>query len=385
KKSKKYRILRGYCTIRCTASEQGTVPERLTRDEQVWTCAKKTSQQVTKAAAWMSTLSADDSKIDQWYLDSGATHYMTPPKDLLTNYQQSSNRRVTMANKSIEKVIGKGTAYLQLKVNCEKKHLIVNEVLHVPNLGVNLISQANNFYSESQSDLCYSRGPGREHVAWVLVTLGKSAALLRKVQEVCSAQELTSECAQRPGAPPYIARRGRRATAAAAAVVGSRCLSRGREVAPIPVRPRNGADPQSSAISIGYGPSESDIESYGVKLFFRSTIKKKKRITDLLFLITVMSSESKMATPSVFQFDGGNFQVWKFQMRSVLVANRLFEMVNGSKLRPPAGDKEEENWIQNDARATTILTCAMVPRQVENCLTCQSAKEIWDKMTMIYE
>ncbi|CAB0041247.1 unnamed protein product [Trichogramma brassicae] len=100
-----------------------------------------------------------------------------------------------------------------------------------------------------QSDLCYSRGPGREHVAWVLVTLGKSAALLRKVQEVCSAQELTSECAQRPGAPSYIARRGRRATAAAAAVVGSRCLSRGREVAPIPVRPRNGADPQSSACS----------------------------------------------------------------------------------------------------------------------------------------
>ncbi|CAB0027984.1 unnamed protein product [Trichogramma brassicae] len=99
----------------------------------------------------------------------------------------------------------------------------------------------NKFYSESQSDLCYSRGPGREHVAWVLVTLGKSAALLRKVQEMCSATELTSESAQRPGAPSYIARRGRRATAAAAAVVGSRCLSRGREVAPIPVRPRNGA------------------------------------------------------------------------------------------------------------------------------------------------
>ncbi|CAB0030673.1 unnamed protein product [Trichogramma brassicae] len=63
-------------------------------------------------------------------------------------------------------------------------------------------------------------------------------ALLRKVQEMCSAQELTSESAQRPGAPSYIARRGRRATAAAAAVVGSRCLSRGRKVAPIPVRPK---------------------------------------------------------------------------------------------------------------------------------------------------
>ncbi|CAB0029342.1 unnamed protein product, partial [Trichogramma brassicae] len=39
----------------------------------------------------------------------------------------------------------------------------------------------------------------------------------------------------------YSAARTARATAAAAAVVGSRCLSRGREVAPIPVRPRNGA------------------------------------------------------------------------------------------------------------------------------------------------
>ncbi|CAB0032609.1 unnamed protein product [Trichogramma brassicae] len=89
----------------------------------------------------------------------------------------------------------------------------------------------------TQSDLCYSRGPGREHVAWVLVTLGKSAALLRKVQEVCSAQELTSESPQRPGAPPYIARRGRRATAAAAAVVGSPLLES---------RPRSGADPSEA-------------------------------------------------------------------------------------------------------------------------------------------
>ncbi|CAB0042922.1 unnamed protein product [Trichogramma brassicae] len=64
---------------------------------------------------------------------------------------------------------------------------------------VSFCKLANNFYSESQSDLCYSRGPGREHVAWVLVTLGKSAALLRKVQEMCSAQELTSDSAQRPG------------------------------------------------------------------------------------------------------------------------------------------------------------------------------------------
>ncbi|KAL7304754.1 hypothetical protein TKK_0002986 [Trichogramma kaykai] len=94
-------------------------------------------------------------------------------------------------------------------------------------------------------------------------------------------------------------------------------------------------------------------------------------------------AESRISTPSVFQFDGGNFQVWKFQMKSVLVANRLFDMVNGHRPRPKQDDTEK--WIQDDARATTILTCAMVPRQVENCLICESAKEIWDKMTLIYE
>uniref|UniRef100_A0ABD2X710 Uncharacterized protein n=1 Tax=Trichogramma kaykai TaxID=54128 RepID=A0ABD2X710_9HYME len=35
---------------------------------------------------------------------------------------------------------------------------------------------------------------------------------LRMGQELCSAQELASECQQRPSAPAYIARRGRRAT-----------------------------------------------------------------------------------------------------------------------------------------------------------------------------
>ncbi|CAB0032735.1 unnamed protein product, partial [Trichogramma brassicae] len=148
-----------------------------------------------------------------------------------------------------------------------------------------LMNASNNFYSESQSDLCYSRGPGREHVAWVLVTLGKSAALLRKVQEMCSAQELTSECLQRPGALSYKARRGRRATAAAAAVVGSRCLSRGREVAPIPVRPRNGADPQSSAYSdrVEAGPSSpsSSRHSRASTLLSRLIVKFTKR-TDLI-------------------------------------------------------------------------------------------------------
>ncbi|CAB0028964.1 unnamed protein product [Trichogramma brassicae] len=95
----------------------------------------------------------------------------------------------------------------------------------------------NNFYSESQSDLCYSRGPGREHVAWVLVTLGKSAALLRKVQEMCSAQELTSDSAAARRAVLYSAARTARDGGSSSGGSGEPLLES---------RPRSGADPSEA-------------------------------------------------------------------------------------------------------------------------------------------
>ncbi|KAL7304621.1 hypothetical protein TKK_0002870 [Trichogramma kaykai] len=88
-----------------------------------------------------------------------------------------------------------------------------------------------------------------------------------------------------------------------------------------------------------------------------------------------MADESRMVGPSISKFDGGNFQVWKFQMRSVLVANRLFGLVDGSKPQPgdTARQTEKDKWIEDDARAMTFLTCAMTPTHVENVLTCDSA------------
>uniref|UniRef100_A0ABD2XS84 Retrotransposon Copia-like N-terminal domain-containing protein n=1 Tax=Trichogramma kaykai TaxID=54128 RepID=A0ABD2XS84_9HYME len=86
-----------------------------------------------------------------------------------------------------------------------------------------------------------------------------------------------------------------------------------------------------------------------------------------------MADESRMVGPSISKFDGGNFQVWKFQMRSVLVANRLFGLVDGSKPQPgdTARQTEKDKWIEDDARAMTFLTCAMTPTHVENVLTCK--------------
>ncbi|CAB0029475.1 unnamed protein product, partial [Trichogramma brassicae] len=87
----------------------------------------------------------------------------------------------------------------------------------------------------------------------------KSAVQIPLPGDVLSAKSSRATPHSQPGAPVlYSAARERRAKArrgGRAAVVGSRCLSRGREVAPIPVRPRNCAirrarrDLQSSSVS----------------------------------------------------------------------------------------------------------------------------------------
>ncbi|CAB0031107.1 unnamed protein product, partial [Trichogramma brassicae] len=86
--------------------------------------------------------------------------------------------------------------------------------------------------------ICVTPGvPGENTRRWVLVTLGKSAALLRKVQEVCSAQELTSEMRA-------AARRAVLYSAARTARDGGSSGGSGEPL--LESRPRSGADPSEA-------------------------------------------------------------------------------------------------------------------------------------------
>lgn len=92
---------------------------------------------------------------------------------------------------------------------------------------------------------------------------------------------------------------------------------------------------------------------------------------------------------SVKRFDGKNYQSWKFQITTVLTASEIFDVVDGTRTKPP--DAEEVNagrmktWIKDNAKATAIIASAMEDEQVMSVLVCGTAKEMWDKLATMHE
>jgi len=70
---------------------------------------------------------------------------------------------------------------------------------------------------------------------------------------------------------------------------------------------------------------------------------------------------------SVKRFDGTNFQVWKFQLTAVLMANELFDVVDSLRTRP--ADAEGANagrikaWIKDNTKAMAIIASTMEDEQ----------------------
>ncbi|XP_046145714.1 uncharacterized protein LOC123989039 [Osmia bicornis bicornis] len=92
---------------------------------------------------------------------------------------------------------------------------------------------------------------------------------------------------------------------------------------------------------------------------------------------------------SVKRFDSTNFQVWKFQLTAVLLANEIFDVVDGSRTRPPdeqgANAGRMKTWIKDNVRAMAIIASAMEDEQVNSILVCGTSKEMWDKLITMHE
>lgn len=71
-----------------------------------------------------------------WYADSWATSHMTPNECILSNKHDTSIKEIVVANNEKMQVSGTGRALLKLNEN----EIEVNNVLHVPELSVSLLS-----------------------------------------------------------------------------------------------------------------------------------------------------------------------------------------------------------------------------------------------------
>lgn len=91
---------------------------------------------------------------------------------------------------------------------------------------------------------------------------------------------------------------------------------------------------------------------------------------------------------NVTKFDGTNFQGWKFQLYALFVANEIEDVVSGLRKRPvpvPDNVAEVRQWIRNDAKAKFLIASSMEETQLQCVLNCDSAKAMWDRLSLIHE
>ena len=79
--------------------------------------------------------------VNKWVVDSGATRHICASKSMFTSYTAvgDGEEQVYLDNSRSTLVQGKGKVLLKLSYG---KTLALNDVLHVPSIGVNLVSAA---------------------------------------------------------------------------------------------------------------------------------------------------------------------------------------------------------------------------------------------------
>lgn len=89
----------------------------------------------------------------------------------------------------------------------------------------------------------------------------------------------------------------------------------------------------------------------------------------------------------ITKFNGENFEAWEFQMRLLLAAEELGDYVSGKKKQPTADPSsfEARQWTKDNAKAMLMIAGAMTSNQLNLLITCDTAHEMWTKLTTLYQ
>lgn len=83
--------------------------------------------------------------------------------------------------------------------------------------------------------------------------------------------------------------------------------------------------------------------------------------------------------------DAVGWTLWKFQVKVVLRASNLWNIINGSKKKPETAGKDLEEWNLLDAKAQKILVVSMGEEPMLHIMNCESAEGMWSVLESIYE
>lgn len=79
--------------------------------------------------------------------------------------------------------------------------------------------------------------------------------------------------------------------------------------------------------------------------------------------------------------DAENFQLWKFQVGIMFKANELYQIVTEDT---PMNNRDNQ-WKKKDAVAQKIIVTTVDKKPLMHLLNCNTANEMWTKISAIYE
>ena len=85
----------------------------------------------------------------------------------------------------------------------------------------------------------------------------------------------------------------------------------------------------------------------------------------------------------IARFNGDEFHIWKWQMKSLLQYKKVHTIVNGEETLEDAEDKED--WQAREYSAFTLLCNSVERRVLTPLLQCTTSHEIWTTLLSIYE
>jgi hypothetical protein len=85
----------------------------------------------------------------------------------------------------------------------------------------------------------------------------------------------------------------------------------------------------------------------------------------------------------IARFNGDEFHIWKWQMKSLLQYKKIHTIVNGEETLEDAEDKED--WQAREYSAFTLLCNSVERRVLTPLLQCTTSHEIWTTLLSIYE
>lgn len=87
--------------------------------------------------------------------------------------------------------------------------------------------------------------------------------------------------------------------------------------------------------------------------------------------------------------NGSNWLIWKFQIRQILEASELFDVVDGTTKRPITGGKNYETelvaWKKSDAKARRAIATTCMKQPLLQIMNCETASEMWTTLKSTYE